>query len=207
MKLYDYFRSSAAYRVRIALNLKGLSCNTVPVNLLEGEQYATPYGQRNPQHLVPAIETAAGILTQSLAIIEYLDDIHPQRRLLPEDPWQRAQQRSMALVIACDVHPLNNLRVLKYLSGPLQQPEEAVQNWIAAWITAGFKSLERKAGAAPFLGGEQPMLADVLLVPQVFNARRYKVPLDAFPRLVSIDDRCKALPAFAQAAPDVAEVR
>lgn len=207
MKLYDYFRSSAAYRVRIALNLKDLPYDRVPVNLLEGEQYAATYGQHNPQHLVPAIETAAGILTQSLAIIEYLDDMHPQRRLLPEDPWQRAQQRAMALAIACDVHPLNNLRVLKYLSGPLQQPEEAVQNWIAAWITAGFKALERKAGAAPFLGGEQPMLADVLLVPQVFNARRYNVPLDAFPQLVSIDERCTALPAFARAAPEAVPAR
>lgn len=202
MKIYDYFRSSAAYRLRIALNLKGLDVDREPVNLLEGEQRARRYRQVNPQGLVPALVTEQGVLTQSLAIIEYLDEVSPGRRLLPADPWARARQRALAQVVACDIHPLNNLRVLNRLRHELGQDEAAVGAWIAHWIGEGFAALEAMAPPAPFLGGDEPMLADVVLVPQVYNARRFHVPLDAYPRLVAVADACNALEAFARAAPD-----
>ena len=201
MKIYDYFRSSAAYRLRIALELKGMTAERVPVNLREGEQHTDAYRGVNAQKLVPTLETERGRLSQSLAIIEYLDAVDSDRLLLPTDPWLRAQQRAMALTIACDVHPLNNLRVLNYLRDELQQNDEAVTTWIWHWIGEGFTALEAVAQSAPFLGGEQPMLADVVLVPQVYNARRYEMPLDAYPQLVAIADRCNALEAFARAAP------
>lgn len=202
MKLYDYIRSSAAYRVRIALNLKGLNYEQVPVNLLEGEHHTADYEAINPQRLVPALESESGMLTQSLAIIEYLDDLYPNRPLLSGDAWQRAGQRAMSQVIACDVHPLNNLRVLNYLRGPLGQPEQAVQQWMENWISAGFLTLEQGTTETPFLGGDRPMLPDVVLVPQVFNARRFNVSLDDFPRIVAIADRCNDLNGFARAAPN-----
>lgn len=202
MRLYDYAKSSAAWRVRIALNLKGLDYDKVPVNLLDDEQTATAYAGVNPQGLVPALETGHGILSQSLAIIEYLDETYPQRPLLAGDAWARARQRSLAQIVTCDIHPLNNLRVRRYLEGPLGHSGDQVKQWIATWISSGFAALEQAAGDAPFLGGEQAMLADVCLVPQVGNARRYEVRLEPFPRLTAIADRCNAMDAFARAAPD-----
>jgi maleylpyruvate isomerase len=202
MILYDYFRSSAAYRVRIALNLKGVEYEKAPVNLLDGEQLGEDYRKRNPQRLVPMVETAHGLLTQSLAIIEYLDEIHPDPPLLSDESWLRAEQRAMAQVIACDVHPLNNLRVLKYLRDTMQQSEQDVRMWISHWITVGFETLEQHATTTPFLGGDRPQLPDIVLVPQMYNARRYEVPLDAFPKLVAITERCNILDPFVHAAPN-----
>jgi len=203
MKIYDYRRSSAAYRLRIALNLKGLKAEREQVDLLESEQRAPEYRAVNPQGLVPALVADQGVLTQSLAVIEYLDELDGRRPLLPADPWARAQQRSMALLVACDMHPLNNLRVLNYLRGELGQDESAVRGWIAHWISEGFAALEARAPATPFLGGERPMLADVVLVPQMYNARRYDVPLDSYPKLVAIAANCNELDEFARAAPEV----
>lgn len=202
MKLYDYYRSTAAYRVRIALNLKGLTYEQVPVNLLDGEQRSAEFADINPQRLVPVLATKAGMLSQSLAIIEYLDEVQSERPLLPKDAWQRAKQRAMADVIACDVHPINNLRVLNYLRGPLQQPENSVQQWISHWMTLGFSALEQSASDAPFLGGDQPMLPDVVLVPQIYNARRFNVSMEKFPKLVGISDRCREIDEFARARPE-----
>ena len=202
LKIYDYIRSSAAYRVRIALNLKGLRYEQVSINLLEGEQRSAEYEAINPQRLVPALESEAGILTQSLAIIEYLDERYTDRPLLSDDAWQRARQRALSQVIACDIHPLNNFRVLNYLRGPLGQTEEAVHQWMANWISAGFSTLEQSASGTRFLGGDQPMLPDIVLVPQMFNARRFNVPLDDFPGLVEIAEQCNDLQAFQRAAPD-----
>lgn len=202
MKIYDYHRSSAAYRLRIALNLKGMKVERELVNLLDGDQRAPEYRLINPHGLVPALATEEGVLTQSLAIIEYLDDLDGRRPLLPPDPWARAHQRSMALLIACDVHPLNNLRVLNYLRNELHQEESAVRCWIAHWISEGFAALEARAPATPFLGGDRPMLADVVLVPQVYNARRYDVPLGPYPRLLAIAANCDAIDEFARAAPE-----
>ena len=202
MKVYDYHRSSAAYRLRIALNLKGMEVEREQVDLLAGEQRASSYRSVNPQSLVPALEAEEGVLTQSLAIIEYLDDLDGRRPLLPADPWARAQQRSMALLIACDVHPLNNLRVLDYLRRELRQEESGVRAWIARWISEGFAALEVRAPETPFLGGGRPMLADVVLIPQMYNARRYEVDLDPYPKLVAITARCNELVEFARATPD-----
>jgi maleylacetoacetate isomerase len=201
VKFYDYFRSTAAYRVRIAANLKGLELDSVQVNLLEAEHHGAEYVGVNAQGLVPALASDAGVLTQSLAIIEYLDELHPQRPLLPVDLWQRAQQRSMAQVIACDVHPLNNLRVLGVLRKELAQPEAVAKQWMTRWMHAGFGALEALAGDGPYLGGAQPMLADLVLVPQLFNARRFSVAMDKFPRLIAIGENCAVLPEFSQAAP------
>jgi maleylpyruvate isomerase len=151
---------------------------------------------------VPALETGDGVLGQSLAILEYLDEVHPEPPLLPKDPWARARMRALAQTIAADVHPLNNLRVLNYLRGPLGQHEETVEAWIGHWIREGFRALEAQAPARGFLGGDAPMLPDVVLVPQMFNARRFGVDLTPYPRLVAIDARCSALAAFADAAPE-----
>lgn len=205
MRLYDYYRSSAAYRVRIALNLKGVRTEQVAVNLVDDEQSGAAYRARNPQGLVPALETGEGVLGQSLAILEYLDETHPAPALLPKRAWDRARMRSLAQTLACDVHPLNNLRVLNYLRGPLGQQQDSVERWIAHWIRHGFRALEAQAPEQGFLGGSQPMLPDVVLVPQMYSARRFGVDLGAFPRLVAIDARCAALPAFAEAAPEVVQ--
>lgn len=205
--LYDYYRSSAAYRVRIALHLKGVDYQSVPVDLATGDQKADSYRVRNPQGFVPMLEHDGVCLTQSLAIMDLLDARWPEPRLVPKDPEGRAHALEMALIIACDVHPLNNLRVLKYLVGPLGQDEAAKLGWIAHWIGEGFAALETHAAkdGGAYLGGDAPGIADICLVPQMYNARRFDVPLDAFPHLVAIDARATALPAFVAAHPDRAK--
>jgi maleylacetoacetate isomerase len=201
MLLHDYFRSSAAYRVRIALNLKGLAYERRDVMLLENQQRSPEHLALNPQGFVPALEVDGKVLTQSLAIIDWLDARHPEPRLIPADPDARAAALARALVIAADVHPLNNLRVMRQLKA-LGIEEEARNDWTRHWITEGFAALEAMAGDGPFLGGAAPDVADVFLVPQMYNARRFNTPLDAFPKLVRADAAAQALPAFADAHPD-----
>jgi len=202
--LYDYFRSSACYRVRIALNLKGIAYEAVPVNLLEREQQADDYRARNPQAFVPTLEIDGQRLVQSLAIIDWLEARHPEPPLYPADPGARAHVLALALVVACDIHPLNNLRVLRYLSGPLDQPQEARDAWYRHWVAEGLAALETMAAprAGRFLFGDAPTLADVCLVPQMFNARRFEVLLDGVPTLVRVDAAANRLDAFAAAHPD-----
>ncbi|GAA4725509.1 maleylacetoacetate isomerase [Sphingomonas lutea] len=202
--LYDYFRSSAAYRVRIALNLKGVDYESRSVNLAEGAQKSDDYRAINPQGFVPMLEIEGLRLTQSLAIVVYLDQTIPDPPLMPRDPADGAHVRAMAMTIACDIHPLNNLRVLKYLKGELGQPQETVDAWYAHWISEGLPALEAMAAphAGDFLFGDQPSLADVCLVPQLFNARRFNVPLDAYPTLLRADASAAKLEAFTKAHPD-----
>jgi maleylpyruvate isomerase len=205
MILYDYFRSSAAYRVRIALNLKGLAAERRFVHLRRGEQRAAGYLDLNPQGLVPTLVVGNRHLTQSLAIIEYLDEKHPNPPLLPPGPEDRAWVRSVALCIACDIHPLDNLRVLKYLGSALDIPEPKRDDWYRHWIVEGFDALEKQLAArpaGPFCFGDAPTLADVCLVPQVANARRLKTPLDAYPRIRAIESACLARPEFDRARPE-----
>ena len=203
-RLFDYFRSSACYRVRIALNLKGVDYEAVPVNLVEGGQKAPEYRAVNPQGLIPALEMDGRLLTQSLAIAEYLDSTRPEPRLVPADPADAAHVRALALAVACDIHPLNNLRVLKYLSGPLGLPQEERDSWYGHWVGEGFAALESMAAprAGRFLFGDSPTLADICLVPQMFNARRFDVPLDDYPTLVRADKEACGHEAFAAAHPD-----
>ena len=202
--LFEYYRSSASYRVRIALNLKRVEYESVPINLLQSEQRGAEYRARNPQAYVPMLEAEGRRLTQSLAIIHYLDAAYPEPRLVPNDPLDRAHVVALALTIACDVHPLNNLGVLKYLTGPLGQSEEAKKAWIGHWIGNGFAALEALASerAGRFLFGDAPSLADICLVPQMYNARRFEVPLDDYPLLVRADAEANRLEAFAAAHPD-----
>ena len=202
--LYDYYRSSAAYRVRIALNLKGIAYETRPVNLLHSEQRGDEYRALNPQGLVPMLEIDGHRLTQSLSIMVYLDQVYPELPLMPRDPVDGAHVRAMALTIACDIHPLNNLRVLKYLSNELGLPQEERDAWYIHWIREGLPALETltKPGAGKFLFGDEPTIADVCLVPQLFNARRYNVPIDDFPTLLRAEESANKLEAFAAAHPD-----
>ncbi|WP_309662200.1 maleylacetoacetate isomerase [Sphingomonas sp.] len=206
--LHDYAKSSAAYRVRIALNLKGIEYDHHKVNLLESEQQADEYRALNPQGLVPMLEIDGLKLTQSLAIMVYLDQRFPEPPLMPADPAEGAHVRAMALAIACDIHPLNNLRVLKYLAGPLRLGEDERQDWYAHWITEGFTALETMAAprAGAFMFGDSPTIADICLVPQMFNARRFNVPVDAFPTLLRADENANRLDAFIAAHPDRQEV-
>ena len=206
LKLYSYFRSSAAYRCRIALNLKQLGHETAYVHLLTDKgQHNTPaYRSVNPQGLVPTLEHDGQVITQSLAIIEYLDESHPEPPLLPRDPLLRARVRAFALAIACDIHPIANLRVLNYLKGPLQQHQAAVDTWYRHWVGIGLAGCEAllPAGASRFCFGDRPSLADVCLIPQMYNARRFDCDLSAMPRLIAIDAAARVLPAFAGAAPE-----
>jgi maleylacetoacetate isomerase len=206
MKLYTYFRSSAAYRVRIALNLKGIDIESVPIDLRPGAHRQPDYLARNPQGLVPALDDGGVVVGQSLAVIEYLEETHPQPPLLPRAPLDRARVRSMALAVACDMHPLNNLRVLNYLRSPLGHDEAAVDMWYRHWIAEGFRGLEEEAkrasGDGRHMFGAAVTLADVCLVPQMLNARRFKCNVEPFPTLQAICAHLETLPEFARAAPD-----
>jgi len=205
LKLYSYFRSSAAYRVRIALNLKGIAYETVPVHLVKdgGHNYRPEYRAVNPQMRVPALVTPDGdVLIQSPAIIEYLDETHPDPPLLPKDPLARAHARALADIVACDIHPLNNIGPLRYLKREMHQEQTAIDAWYHHWVTAGFEALEALMRPRPYACGDAVTVADVFLVPQVYNARRLKVPLEKFPKIIAVDAACLALPAFDRARPE-----
>ena len=206
--LYDYYRSSASYRVRIALNLKGVEYESRPVNLLSGEQQSGGYRALNPQGLVPMLEIDGHSLTQSLAIITYLDMRYSDQPLLPASAEARADVLAMALTIACDIHPLNNLRVLKYLKNELSHSQDEVDAWYAHWISERLPALETLAAAqaGDFLYGDAPTLADICLVPQLYNSRRFNVPLEGYPTLLRAEENANKLEAFAAAHPDRQEV-
>lgn len=201
--LHDYFRSSASYRVRIALNLKGVDYRAVPTSLLVGDQRSDAYLAMNPQGMVPTLEVDGLVLTQSFAIIDWLDRAYPDPPLIPDEPVARAAALSMTMAVACDIHPLNNLRVLKYLTVDLGLREDIRDRWYRHWIAEGFAALEAMAaGSGPFLGGDAPNIADIFLVPQMANARRFDVLLAPYPTLVACETNAVALEAFAAAAPD-----
>jgi len=206
MKLYSYFRSSAAFRVRIALHLKGLEFEQHSIHLRKGEQKSASYLALNPTGLVPALDEEGQVLIQSLAICEYLDETHPEPPLLPGHPADRARVRGLAQLIACDIHPINNLRVLNYLATPLGHDQATIASWYNHWIREGFEAYERIVAndgqAAAFSHGDSPSLADICLVPQVFNARRFKLDLAPFPTIRRIFDNCMAIEAFQNAAPE-----
>jgi maleylacetoacetate isomerase len=208
MKLYTFFRSSASYRVRIALNLKGVSYEHVPIHLRRGggEQLTAAYRAINPQALVPALEDDGKILTQSLAIIEYLDEKFPHPPLLPKEPLDKAIVRSMALVIACEVHPIQNLRVLNYVKATYNQSDTQVNQWAQHWIDLGLSALREMILAQPkrgnFCFGASPTLADICLIPQLGNARRYGCDLAKYPTILAIEKTCNEIAAFANAAPE-----
>lgn len=209
LKLYNYFRSSASFRVRIALALKQLDYDSIPVHLVRdgGEQHAPAYQEIHPQSLVPALQEDNRYLTQSLAIIEYLDDCYPSPALYPKDPYLKARAKSFALSIACDIHPLNNLRVLNYLKGQLNLQSEQVSQWYSHWIAQGLTALEKilqtsPQGAKTFCFGDEPGIADICLVPQLYNARRFECDLTPYAWLQRIDTHCQAHPAFKQAWPE-----
>ena len=202
MKLYTYFRSSAAYRVRIGLNLKGLAYEPAFIHLVKREQVQPDYLAVNPQGRVPSLDLGGDVLIQSPAILEYLEEVYPDPPLLPKDPLQRAKVRAACALIACDIHPLNNLSPLSYLKRTFGQEQPAIDAWYVHWVMEGFKALEQMLSSGPFAFGDKPGLADVYIVPQVFNARRFNTPLDAFPKIVAVDAACNRLEAFQAAAPD-----
>jgi maleylacetoacetate isomerase len=205
VKLYSYFRSSAAYRARIALNLKGLAYETVSIHLTKdgGQQFRPEYKAINPQARVPALMLDSGeVLTQSLTIIDYLDETYPHPPFLPADPLERARVRAVAHAIACDIHPLNNTSPLRYIKSKLGQEQSAIDAWYRHWIELGFEAIEPALRPGPYAFGAQVTLADILLVPQVTNARRFKVPIDRFPKIVAVDAACMQLPAFEKAKPE-----
>lgn len=206
MKLYSYWRSSAAYRVRIALALKGVSVEYLPVNLLTGENRAESYAAISPQKLLPTLEVDGHYLFQSLAILEYLEERYPTPALLPDDAIRRAYVRGLAQMVACEIHPLNNPRVLKYITGEMQQSEEAKKAWYAHWVQEGFDGVEnalvRYGFAGRFCCGDEPTIADICLIPQVYNARRYAIDLSPFTNIVRIAEHAMKHPAFEQAAPE-----
>ncbi len=207
LTLHNYFRSSASYRVRIALNLKGLPYHYAPVHLLKdgGQQHSNDYQRVNPARLVPTLVDDGHAIGQSLAIIEYLDETHPEPALMPRDPLGRARVRALAQSVACEIHPLNNLRVLQYLDNDLQVDESTKATWYRHWITLGFTAIEAMLASDPATGvfchGDTPGLADCCLIPQIANSRRFDTPLDAFPTIRRIEQACMALDAFAKAAP------
>lgn len=206
MKVYGFFRSSAAYRLRIALNLKGLAAEHEYLHLRKGEQFAPEYTALNPQGLVPTLIDGDVILGQSLAIIEYLEETRPAPALLPAEPAARARVRQLAQIVACDIHPLDNLKVLNYLRHEMGHDEAAVKRWYHHWIAQGLGALEALLGSHPATGrychGAQPTLADICLVPQVYNARRFACDLSAYPTVVRIDAACNELEPFRAAAPE-----
>lgn len=208
LKLYSYWRSTAAYRVRIALNLKRLSYQTISVHLVKdgGEQHKPEYREKNPQGLVPLLDDNGQLITQSLAICEYLDETHDGPKLLPDEPFLKAQVRSVCQAIACDIHPLNNLRILKYLKGSLSASDEATSDWYHHWIHQGFAALETQLleyqEQGPFAFGEAVTLADAFIVGQMYNARRFDVDLTKYPRMVAIEQHCLTLGAFKDAQPE-----
>ena len=208
LTLYGYWRSSAAYRVRIALHLKALAFASVPVHLLRdgGEQRAPAHAARNPQRLVPVLRHGEHMLTQSLAIIEYLDEVFPASPLLPSDPLARHRARALAQLVACDIHPLGNLRVLQFLEREWDIDAAGRTRWIGRWVSDGLAAFERLVGEAPEAGrfcvGDAPGLADCALVPQLYNARRFGIELAPYPRILAIESACLALPAFAAARPE-----
>lgn len=206
MQLYTYFRSSAAYRVRIALNFKGLDADLIPVHLVNngGEQHSDAYKTVNPSELVPTLVEDDFNLTQSLSILEYLDEQHPEVALLPQDAQQRALVRAFSLAIACDIHPLNNLRVLQYLTGTLQVTDEQKTEWYKHWVETGFKTLEALLAQSngKFCFGEHATIADCCLIPQVYNALRFNINLSEYPKISSIYQNCNTLEAFQNAAPE-----
>ena len=205
MKLYGYFRSSAAFRVRIALNLKGIAYDPVFVHLGKGEHRKPEFGALNAQGLVPALETGGQLLTQSLAILEYLEETHPLPPLLPKAPFARARARSLAMLVACEIHPLNNLRTLQHLKKALGQSDEQVNAWYRHWIADGMGKLEaamtHTAGTSAYSQGDLPGIADCCLVPQVFNAQRYQCDLAPYPTVMRVFDACMRLEAFDRAQP------
>jgi maleylacetoacetate isomerase/maleylpyruvate isomerase len=199
--LYTYFRSSAAYRVRIALALKGVAYESVPVNLLKGEQKGAEYEAVNPQRRIPSLDIGDTVLLQSPAILEYLDEVHPDPPLLPVGAVQRAKVRAVCSIIACDIHPLHNSGTLAYLKGPLGQDQAALDAWYGHWVRAGLDAVERLLEPGPYAFGGRVTLADVYLVPQVFNARRFNFGLEPYPKIAAVDAACTNLETFRAAAP------
>jgi maleylacetoacetate isomerase len=204
MKLYSFFRSSASYRVRIALALKGLSYETISIPMRDNSHRSESYRKINPQQRLPALELDDGTkLIQSLAIIEYLDAIHPEPRLIPEEPLARAHVQAVAQIIGCDIHPLNNIGTRSLLTSMFGADEKALDSWTVYWIREGFGAIDRLLEPGPYAFGETVTLADLCIVPQVYNARRYNVPLDEFPRVLAVDATARQHPAFQAAAPEV----
>lgn len=203
MKLYGYHRSSAAYRVRIALNLKEITHTLIPVNLLKGEHTQAPYTDKQPQGLVPCLETDDGrFLSQSGAMLQYIDVLYPQQKLMPEDAFESAQVRSMVDLIACDIHPIDNLRVLKYLAQELNVNDDDKTTWYQHWIHQGFQALESQLKAAPYSLGDTISMVDLYLIPQVYNALRFKVDMQAYSNIMKVYENCNKLSAFDAAKPE-----
>jgi len=204
MKLYSYWRSSAAYRVRVALNLKNLDYDSVPVHLVRGEQRGA-YRERNPQGLVPALEHDGHIITQSLAIIDYLDHVFPETPLAPVEPLARSRVQALAQIVVADIHPLNNLRVRKYLASELQISKQQQEDWNKHWVEQGFSAIEtllQDSATGDFCHGNSPTLADVCLIPHVYNVRRAEIDMSPYPEIARIDANCLALDAFDRAIPE-----
>lgn len=200
--LFDYWRSSACYRVRIALNLKGIAYQVAQTSLLDDSTKRPDYIAHNPQGFVPTLQIDGHDLTQSLGIIDFLDAKYPDPPLIPSDPLERSKTLAQAMVVAADIHPVNNLRILKYLKNEMGQDQEAIDNWYRHWVNEGFKALEAMAPDSGFFGGDAPNLADICLVPQIYNGRRFETDLTTFPKLVRIDAACNELAAFRDAAPE-----
>jgi len=203
LKLYSHYRSSAAYRVRIALNLKGVTAEIIPIDLGKREHHAPKFLEVNPQGLLPALDTGHGVLTQSSAILEWLEETRKEPPLLPEDAWARAQVRAMCAIVGSDIHPVQNRRVLSYLKHEFDADQDAIFKWARTWITAGFDALERLVDQAPgkYAFGDTPTLADIYLMPQVYNARQYGVDVDKFPNIAKVEQACASIDAFAIAHP------